>query len=67
MTAFFSPGEKEINIIFLNDAPPAMKLEAGNGYLLYKRSEGFSVDFREKAMKELMDFKFHKALMESTG
>lgn len=67
---FFSSEKKEIDILFLNDAPPAIKLEASDGKILYERSKDLAADFREKAMKEMMDFKFHrdkfeKALLEA--
>ncbi len=63
-TEYFSGEKKEIDIIFLQDASPALRLEAADGELLYECREGFAADFKEKAMKELMDFEFHRAEFE---
>jgi uncharacterized protein len=63
-TEYFSAKKKEIDIVLLQDAPPALRLEAADGKLLYEYREGFAADFKEKAMKELMDFEFHRAEFE---
>ncbi len=63
-TEYFSAEKKELDIIFLQDAPPALRLEAADGKLLYECREGFAADFKEKAMKEMMDFEFHRAEFE---
>ncbi len=57
----FSPPlfpNKELDIVFLNNAPLTLKFEVvTTGKVIYSISEKFSADYKERVIKEYIDFK----------
>ncbi|MCS7202791.1 MAG: nucleotidyltransferase domain-containing protein [Dictyoglomus sp.] len=50
--------EKELDIVFLDKAPLTLKFEVvSTGRILYTFSEDFSANYKEKIVKEYIDFK----------
>jgi len=49
--------EKDVNLVFLNDAPPLLKYQVIKyGRLLFSRSERVRVTFEAKSLCEYLDF-----------
>lgn len=56
----FSSFHKEVDIVFLDKAPLPLKFEiVTSGKPIYEYRNGFFLDYKEKIMKEYIDFKFH--------
>ncbi len=50
--------EREIDIVFLDKAPLTLKFEVVNsGEILYSISKDFSANYKERVIKEYIDFK----------
>ena len=51
---------KELDLLLLNEAPLSLKWEIVNtGKVLFEKKKGFSLDYKEKILKEYVDFQFH--------
>ncbi|MGC8976527.1 MAG: type VII toxin-antitoxin system MntA family adenylyltransferase antitoxin [Candidatus Ratteibacteria bacterium] len=62
---------KEVDIVFLNQAPLTLRFEVVNdGILIYQDRKYLSYEYKEKILKEYIDFKHHldqfnKTIIES--
>ncbi len=62
---YFSDEHKEVDIAFLDTAPLSLKFDVvTSGRLLYEETAGSSLDYKEKIMKEYLDFRFHQNRFE---
>ncbi|MCD6521725.1 hypothetical protein J7K56_03035, partial [Candidatus Calescamantes bacterium] len=51
---------KELDLLLLNEAPLSLKWEIVNtGKVLFEKKKRFSLDYKEKILKEYVDFQFH--------
>jgi len=68
---FFSSYGREIDLTFLNQAPLTFQFEVvSRGKLLYEGRKGTAVNYKEKVLREYLDFKYYlnrfdKVLLES--